>query len=116
MAPANASRSKRPLAPNTLSTPPTSPTPIKKIRLTYTSTNEALKALNKEKEEATLSCALEQATSPELIEIPPRGKGWYKLQWGGKDKEFMLVGTVFDHDVMVKKEVLARPRCTYIDE
>ena len=34
--------------------------------MTYTSTNEALKALNNEKEEAGLSCALEEGTSPEL--------------------------------------------------
>jgi hypothetical protein len=64
----------------------------------------ALKDLNKEKEEASLSRIIQTGISPELIELPPRGKGQYKLQWEGKDKEFMLVGTVSDHDIMVKKD------------
>ena len=80
-------------------------TAIKRVRLTYSSTNEALKDLNKEKEEASLSHIIEQGIRPELVEVAPKGKGRYKLRWKGKDRSFMLVGTVSAHDVMVKKEV-----------
>ena len=100
------SSAKRALAPSAMSTPPTSPSiPIKRVRLTYSSTNEALKDLNKAKEEASLSHIIEKGISPQLVEVSPKGKGRYKLQWNGKNRTFMAIGTVSAHDVMVKKEV-----------
>ena len=85
---------KRALSPSTPSTPPTSPAIVKRIRVTYSSTNKALKALNLEKEEASLSHTLAEDTVPQLIEIAPKGKGRYKLQWDGKDRSFLLVGSI----------------------
>jgi hypothetical protein len=97
---------KRALAPTAPSTPPTSPsTTVKRVRLTYTSTNEALQELNAAREEASLARMTDGGTMPELVEAAPKGKGRYKVQWGGKTKSFMMTGTVSAHDVMIKKEV-----------
>ena len=80
-------------------------TPIKRVRLTYSSTNEALRELNTAKEEASLAYIISSGVNPELIEVAPKGKGRYKVQWGGRTKSFMIIGTVSAHDVMIKKEV-----------
>lgn len=97
---------KRALAPMAPSTPPASPlNPLKKARLTYTSTNEALKELNAAREEASLAHLSNLGLTPQLVEVAPKGKGRYKLQWGGKARSFMMIGAVSAHDVMIKKEV-----------
>jgi hypothetical protein len=79
--------------------------PLKKARLTYTSTNEALQELNAAREEASLAHLSDLGLTPQLVEAPPKGKGLYKLQWGNKAKSFMMIGTVSGHDLMIKKEV-----------
>ena len=43
--------------------------------------------------------------NPDLVEVAPKGKGRYKLQWGGKSRSFMIIGAVSAHDLMIKKEV-----------
>jgi hypothetical protein len=97
---------KRTLAPAAPATPPTSPfNSVKRVRLTYTSTNEALQELNAARQEASLAHLSSSGVVPELVEATPKGKGRYKLQWGGKSKSFMMTGTVSAHDVMIKKEV-----------
>jgi hypothetical protein len=105
---------KRTLAPTAPSTPPTSPpTAVKRVRLTYTSTNEALQELNAAREEASLVHITDSGTMPELVEAAPKGKGRYKVPWGGKTKSFMMIGMVSAHDVMIKKEVNI---CSYRDQ
>lgn len=107
--------SKRALAPSALATPSTSPlSVVKRVRLTYTSTNEALVELNAAKEEASLVYISNSGINPELIETTPKGKGRYKVQWGGKPKSFLMIGTVSAHDV-VKKEVCLYLYESYID-
>lgn len=102
---------KRALAP---ATPPTSPSSaVKRVRLTYTSTNEALQELNAAREEASLSHMINSGTTPELIEVAPKGRGRYKVQWGGKMKSFMIIGMVSAHDMMIKKEVSIRHPSIY---
>jgi hypothetical protein len=102
---------KRTIAP---ATPPTSPfNSVKRVRLTYTSTNEALQELNAAKEEASLAHMTNSGTTPELIEATPKGRGRYKVQWGSKMKSFMMIGTVSAHDMMIKKEVNIR---SYMDQ
>src|SRR5271155_3553148 len=101
--------SKRAVGP---STPPTSPTTAaKRPRLTYSSTNEALKALNGAKEEASLSHLIVQGIGPTVVDI---GRGHYKLQWDKRDRTFLATGPLADHDCLIKKEVLPcsffRPR------
>ena len=102
---------KRALAPVTPTTPPTSPhTPVtKRIRLVYNSTNDALRELNAAKEEASLAHVMASGINPDLVEVAPKGKGRYKLQWDGKNKTFMIIGMVSAHDVMIKKEVRCLP-------
>jgi hypothetical protein len=68
------------------------------MRLTYSSTTDALKDLSKAKEEANLSRII--GMDPAITEL---GGGRYKLQWKGMDSSFMLVGAVSAHDVMIIK-------------
>jgi hypothetical protein len=70
------------------------------MRLTYSSTTDALKDLSKAKEEASVSRII--GIDPEITEL---AGGRYKLQWKGMDNSFMLVGAVSAHDVMIHKEV-----------
>lgn len=108
--------SKRALAPSAPATPPTSPfSAVKRVRLTYTSTNEALVELNAAKEEASLAYISNSGIHPELVETAPKGKGRYKVQWGGKPKSFLMIGTVSAHDVVIKKEVCPHLYESYID-
>lgn len=98
--------SKRALAPSAPTTPPASPfNSVKRIRLIYNSTNDALRELNAAKEEASLGHAMASGINPDLVEVAPKGKGRYKLQWGGKSRSFMIIGAVSAHDLMIKKEV-----------
>ena len=90
--------SKRAALPSALSTPPVSPTsPAKRIRLTYSSLNEAWKDLNKAKEEASLAHLIAQSRpgDPTVVD-----------KWAEKDRTFLAVGPLGDHDCLIKKEVL----------
>jgi hypothetical protein len=93
--------SKRSIASSALSTPPTSPNAAKRIRLTYGSTNEALKDLNMAKEEASLSHLIAEGISPVVVNV---GKGRYKLQWDKRDRTFLAIGPLADHDCLIKKK------------
>jgi hypothetical protein len=79
---------KRSLASSSLSTPLASPTgPVKRIKLTYNSTNDALKDINLGKEEASIANITATGMKPQLVETTPKGKGRYKLQWGGPNQD-----------------------------
>jgi hypothetical protein len=94
---------KRTLPATELSTPPTSPTNVKRIKVTFSSTDEALKEFNNE-------CQLEtfahwwKKESPQLIGSAG-SRGRYNFRFA-KKQTFMIVGMVLDHDVNIKKEVL----------
>jgi len=92
-------------APTAPSTPPTSPVTVKRIKIKYSTTDEALKEFNKEKETETLPHCYNNAPSdPTLIGIP---NNRYKLLVD-KRGTFIAVGTVVEHDVNIKKEVPPR--------
>jgi|SRR5271155_5138005 hypothetical protein len=56
-------------APTTPSTPPTSPVTVKRIKIIYSTTDEALKDFNKERETETLPHCYNKKPSPKLIGI-----------------------------------------------
>ena len=90
-------------APAELVTPLTSPTNIKRIKITYSSTDEALKDLNNERQLETLAHWCKKEPVPQLIGVSG-SRGRYKVRLG-KKKSFVLIGIVADHDVNIKKEV-----------
>jgi len=91
------------LAPAAPSTPPTNPVTVKKIRIIYSTTDEALEHLNKERETETLPHWYDKVPDPTLIGMSSRNNR-YKLHFA-KKSTFILVGMVVDHDVNIKKEV-----------
>lgn len=73
--------SKRTLAPSAPATSPMSPFhAVKRVRLTYTSINEAVQELNAAKAETSLAYVTDSENNPELVEVALKGKGRYKVQ------------------------------------
>jgi hypothetical protein len=81
----------------------TSPTNVKRIKITFSSTEEALKEFNNERQLETLAYWCKKEPEPLLIGFSG-SRGRYKVRLG-KKKSFMLVGMVVDHDANIKKEV-----------
>ena len=90
-------------APAAPSTPPTSPVTVKKIRIIYSTTDEALEHLNKERETETLPHWYDKVLDPTLIGMSSSNNR-YKLH-SAKKRTFILVGMVVDRDVNLKKDL-----------
>ena len=100
-----------PTAPKTPTTPPTTPVTVKRIKLMYSSTDQALEEFNKERESDTLAHWSKKEPIPQLIAVTG-GWGCYKV-YLGKKKSFILIDVVFDHDFNIKKEILLSIHCLY---